>query len=79
MYKDLLEPPSRPIQAPLRIPITNVFKGQTSLASGVAVAGRVVTGVVQVGERLAVLPGTESAVVRRELQVCLSQQSLMHI
>jgi phosphate starvation-inducible protein PhoH len=27
----------------------------------------VATGVVQLGERLAVLPGTESAVVRRKL------------
>ncbi|TDL29764.1 hypothetical protein BD410DRAFT_40053 [Rickenella mellea] len=58
---DTLDPPIRAITAPLRFPISNVFKGQTS---GIGVSGRVSSGVLQVGERLRVLPGDESAVVK---------------
>ncbi|KAF5369755.1 hypothetical protein D9758_001339 [Tetrapyrgos nigripes] len=58
---DQLEPPTRDIYAPLRIPISNVFKGQ---GSGVAVSGRLCGGVVQVGDRLRVLPGDETAIVK---------------
>ncbi|KAJ3734405.1 P-loop containing nucleoside triphosphate hydrolase protein [Lentinula guzmanii] len=60
-YLDQLEPPARDIYAPLRIPISNVFKGSSS---GVAVSGRLCGGVVQVGERLRVLPGDETAAVK---------------
>jgi elongation factor 1 alpha-like protein len=60
---DKLEPPTRNITAPLRFPISNVFKGQ---GSGTAVAGRVCGGVVQVGERLRILPGDESGIVKSE-------------
>lgn len=60
---DKLEPPTRDINAPLRFPIANVFKGQQS---GIAVSGRICGGLVQVGERLRVLPGDETAVVRCE-------------
>lgn len=58
---DKLEPPTREIASPLRLPISNVFKGQSS---GTGVTGRICGGVVQVGERLRVLPGDESAIVR---------------
>lgn len=58
---DKLEPPTREIASPFRLPISNVFKGQNS---GTGVTGRICGGVVQVGERLRVLPGDESAIVR---------------
>ncbi|KAI6047031.1 P-loop containing nucleoside triphosphate hydrolase protein [Pisolithus marmoratus] len=58
---DKLEPPVRDIDSPLRIPISNVFKGQSS---GTGVSGRICGGIVQVGERVRVLPGDETAVVR---------------
>lgn len=58
---DKLEPPTRDITAPLRFPIANVFKGQQG---GIAASGRVCGGLVQVGERLRVLPGDETAIVR---------------
>jgi len=61
---DALKPPPRPYTLPLRLPLSNVFKGQTALASGVGVTGRIASGVVQVGERVRILPGDESAVVR---------------
>lgn len=55
--------PPRALEAPLRIPVANVFKGSTT-SSGLAVAGRVESGIVQTGERLAVLPGSEAGTVR---------------
>lgn len=58
---DILEPPTRDIAAPLRIPISNVFK---SHGTGAAVSGRLCGGVVQVGERLRILPGDETAIVK---------------
>lgn len=61
MASDKLEPPARDILGPLRIPISNVYKSQ---GSSMAASGRVCTGIVQVGEKLRVLPGDETAAVR---------------
>ncbi|SNX86238.1 related to translation elongation factor HBS1 protein [Melanopsichium pennsylvanicum] len=61
---DTLESPARQLDAPLRMPVTNVFKGQTAIASGVAVSGRVVSGIVQIGDRIKPVPGDESGIVR---------------
>ncbi|TFL05525.1 P-loop containing nucleoside triphosphate hydrolase protein [Pterulicium gracile] len=58
---DKLEPPARDLKAPLRIPISNVFKGS---GSGTSISGRLCGGVVQVGEKLRILPGDETAVVK---------------
>ena len=60
---DRLQPPQRDITSPLRFPISNVFKGQGSTTG---VWGRVCSGLVQVGERLRMLPGPgdETAVVK---------------
>lgn len=62
---DRLEPPVRQLNSPLRIPITNVFRaGQTAISSGIGVSGRLLTGVVSVGDRVSVVPGDESATVK---------------
>lgn len=63
---DSLQPPGRPIEAPLRFPVSNVFKGggTSTMASGIGVSGRLASGVVQVGEKLRILPGDETAIVR---------------
>ncbi|GAA6001540.1 hypothetical protein JCM10207_006714 [Rhodosporidiobolus poonsookiae] len=61
---DVLRVPPRALEAPLRIPVSNVFKGQMATASGLAISGRVESGIVQVGEKLAALPGDETGVVR---------------
>ncbi|KAF9008790.1 EF Tu GTP binding domain-containing protein [Cyathus striatus] len=58
---DQLEPPARDIVAPLRIPVSNVFRTQ---GSSIAISGRLCGGVVQVGEKLRVLPGDEITVVK---------------
>lgn len=61
---DKVDVPPRPIEAPLRFPISNVFKGQTAVASGVAVSGRLCSGVLQRGDVLRVVPGDATAAVR---------------
>ena len=43
-----------------------MFKGQTATSSGIGVSGRILSGVVQVGEKLRIVPGDETAVVRSE-------------
>lgn len=63
---DKVEVPVRPYESPLRIPVSNVFKGQTAVASGVAVSGRLCSGVLQVGDRVRAVPGDEVANVRSE-------------
>ncbi|WFD00159.1 hypothetical protein MYAM1_002906 [Malassezia yamatoensis] len=61
---DALVMPPRMIDAPLRMPVTNVFRSTSAISSGLGVAGRIVSGLVQVGELLRPLPGDESGVVR---------------
>ncbi|KAL8281054.1 hypothetical protein RQP46_006412 [Phenoliferia psychrophenolica] len=61
---DKLDVPPRSLEAPLRIPVSNVFRGQSATASGLAVSGRIESGIVQVGEELAALPGDGVGVVR---------------
>lgn len=63
---DTLDPPTRDFNAPLRFPISNVFKGQTS---GISVSGRVCGGIIVAGERLRIIPGDESATVKGEIFV----------
>ena len=60
---DELEPPVRDITSPFRFPISNVFK---SSGSATGVTGRVCAGVVQTGEKLRIVPGDESGIVKSE-------------
>ena len=74
-----MEPPARDILAPLRIPLSNVFK---SHGSGAAVSGRLCAGIVQVGEKLRILPGDETGVVKCKslfLSQCLSTDNFKAI
>lgn len=60
-----LEPPRRQLDVPLRMPITNVFRaGQTAISSGIGVSGRLLAGVLSVGDRLSIVPGDESGIVK---------------
>lgn len=61
---DKVAVPQRPYSAPLRIPVSNVFKGQTAVASGVAVQGRLCSGVIQAGDNVRAVPGDVVASVR---------------
>lgn len=46
------------------MPVTNVFRGQTAISSGVGASGRVVGGVITVGDKVRIVPGDETATVR---------------
>ncbi|WFD31829.1 hypothetical protein MSPP1_002869 [Malassezia sp. CBS 17886] len=67
---DRLRQPPRQYDAPLRLPVANVFRsGAAAISSGLGVAGRIVSGLVQVGEPVRPLPGDETAVVKGALAV----------
>jgi len=53
-----MEPPPRDYTRPFRLPISNIFKAQSM--SGVYIAGRIAGGIVQVGEKVRVMPGDDS-------------------
>ncbi|XP_049960912.1 protein HBS1 isoform X1 [Schistocerca serialis cubense] len=58
---DKFKPPERPITKPFRLSVNDIFKGT---GSGFCVSGKVETGVVQVGDKLLVLPHNEAAQVK---------------
>ena len=59
---DKFQSPLRPVlDKPLRLCVTDVFK---AMGAGVAVAGMIHTGSVQVGDRLVAVPAAETAVVK---------------
>lgn len=53
-----MEPPARDYANFFRLPISNIFKTQST--SGVYIAGRIASGIVQVGEKLRAMPGDDS-------------------
>ncbi|KAI8348136.1 P-loop containing nucleoside triphosphate hydrolase protein [Mortierella sp. GBAus27b] len=57
---DQLDAPTRAVEKPFRMSVTDVFKG----TGGVSVAGRLEAGHIQVGEAIMVMPGSEMAVVK---------------
>lgn len=69
LIADHFEAPQRPLEAGLRLPVHNIFKGQTAIASGVGVTGRLCAGVVQIGEKVRCLPGDEHAIVKSGFQL----------
>lgn len=61
---DQLQQPPRLYDAPLRLPVSNVFKGGSALSSGLGVSGRILSGFVQVGEVVRAQPGGEWGTVK---------------
>ncbi|KAF9321432.1 HBS1-like protein [Podila horticola] len=57
---DKLDAPTRAVEKPFRMSVTDVFKG----TGGVSAAGRLEAGHVQVGEAIMVMPRSEMAVVK---------------
>ncbi|KXN87962.1 HBS1-like protein [Leucoagaricus sp. SymC.cos] len=55
---DKMEPPARDYANVFRLPISNIFKSQST--SGVYVAGRIASGVIQVGEKVRATPGDDT-------------------
>ncbi len=61
---DKVDIPLRALDQPLRFPVSNVFRSQSAVSSGLAVAGRLCSGVVQVGETVQIVPGNQTAAIR---------------
>lgn len=58
VLQDKMEPPTRDYANFFRLPISNIFRTQST--SGVYVTGRIASGIVQVGEKLRAVPGDDS-------------------
>ncbi|CCC80691.1 translation elongation factor EF-1 subunit alpha [Thermoproteus tenax] len=58
---DSLEPPQRPVEKPLRLPIQDVF---SITGAGTVVVGRVETGVIKPGDKVIVMPPAKVGDVR---------------
>ncbi|MCG2869351.1 MAG: translation elongation factor EF-1 subunit alpha [Vulcanisaeta sp.] len=58
---DMLQPPPRPVDKPLRLPIQDVY---TITGAGTVVVGRVETGVLKVGDRVVIMPPAKVGDVR---------------
>ncbi len=58
---DAVEPPPRPVDKPLRMPIQDVF---SVTGAGTVVVGRVETGVLKAGDKIVILPPTKVGDVR---------------
>ncbi|KAF9121855.1 HBS1-like protein [Mortierella sp. 14UC] len=57
---DKLDAPTRAVEKPFRMSVTDVFKG----TGGISTAGRLEAGHVQIGEAIMIMPGSEMAVVK---------------
>ncbi|KAF5363768.1 hypothetical protein D9756_000765 [Leucocoprinus leucothites] len=57
---DKMEPPKRDYANFFRLPISNIFKTQST--SNVYITGRIAGGIVQVGEKVRAMPGDDSVV-----------------
>ncbi|RUP50958.1 hypothetical protein BC936DRAFT_136873 [Jimgerdemannia flammicorona] len=61
---DLFEPPTRMLDKPFRLGVTDFFKGGIGSTGGISVAGRVDAGHIQVGDQVMVVPGGEFGTVK---------------
>ncbi len=60
-----LEVPNKPVNLPLRLPIQDVYN---ITGIGVVPVGKVITGVVKVGDKIVAVPGREGKGVRGEMK-----------
>lgn len=68
---DRMRPPARAVTRPLRMCVTDVFKG---VQSGVCVAGRIESGSVAQGDKLSVMPAQENCIVKGSLNLLTLNQ-----
>ncbi|KAI8975255.1 P-loop containing nucleoside triphosphate hydrolase protein [Mycotypha africana] len=61
---DRLPPSIRAVEKPLRMRVTDFFKGGVGGSGGVSVAGNIEAGSIQVGEQVLVVPGNEVGYVK---------------
>jgi elongation factor 1-alpha len=73
---ETIEVPSRSLDLPLRISVTDISKG--SRTNVVNVVGRIESGVLQVGENVISEPGGNCGTVRSDFMVLLSYLTSSH-
>ncbi|CEP16061.1 hypothetical protein [Parasitella parasitica] len=61
---DQFDAPMRLLDKPLRMRVTDFFKGGIGSSGGVSVAGNIESGTLQVGEQVMVVPGNEVGFVK---------------
>jgi small GTP-binding protein len=61
---DQFDPPTRLLDKPLRMRVTDFFKGGIGSSGGVSVAGNIESGTIQLGEKVLVVPGNEVGSVK---------------
>ncbi|KAI8326916.1 P-loop containing nucleoside triphosphate hydrolase protein [Blakeslea trispora] len=61
---DKFDSPTRLLDRPLRMRVTDFFKGGIGSSGGVSVAGNIESGHVQVGEQVMIVPGNELGYVK---------------
>ncbi|KAI8087598.1 P-loop containing nucleoside triphosphate hydrolase protein [Gilbertella persicaria] len=61
---DKFDAPTRLLDRPLRMRVTDFFKGGIGSSGGVSVAGNIESGHVQVGEQVMIVPGNEVGYVK---------------
>lgn len=61
---DKFSPPMRLLDRPLRMRVTDFFKGGIGSSGGVSVAGNIESGTIQVGEQIMIVPGGEIGYVK---------------
>ncbi|KAL7320896.1 hypothetical protein PS15m_000738 [Mucor circinelloides] len=61
---DKFDAPTRLLDKPLRMRVTDFFKGGIGSSGGVSVAGNIESGTVQVGEQVMIVPGNEVGFVK---------------
>lgn len=64
---DKFAPPIRLLDRPLRMRVTDFFKGGIGSSGGVSVAGNIESGSMQVGEQVLIVPGNEMGYVKSKL------------
>lgn len=57
----MFKPVTRPVDKPLRIMLSDVFKG---MGAGLSATGKIASGSVQLGDRVTVMPAGEYAIVK---------------
>lgn len=61
---DKFDPPTRLLDKPLRMRVTDFFKGGIGSSGGVSVAGNIEAGTIQVSEQVMIVPGNEVGYVK---------------
>jgi elongation factor 1 alpha-like protein len=76
---DKFEPPMRLLDKPLRMRVTDFFKGGIGSSGGVSVAGNIESGTIQVGEQVMVVPGNETGYVKSKFRSMLNSITTKYV